>query len=340
MYHVKLHTPAWLHGVGLVFKVNETKPFLQHILISHKKIDTKSHLGDLHKDAGTGLDTSKMTVKKAREELINHVFSGQDELVTKCMTEKEEEQTYEMDTERADNIGDMMEEIFLHDDENATEFKGVFQQAKKQRRQALTKKREEMQAMKNTVNKLRKKLKATQVNTGKKWLGAKKNAKKGTAEKGTKPPTAEKGPAENVTKPQPPLAPDPPLPPPEHVPPDPPPEHVPPVHVPPESQAGHAKMYTTPELIDMLQPPGGKITIDVPGVRWRGRYHDNVIPSIGFGPYSPYNRRTALEAILDFMWKMHGGDRPLNTYVGSLPAEWWQGFLDPLEEQPRKYTKK
>ena len=75
MYQLKIHKATWIEGVGLVFKVNETRPLLQHILISHKKIDSKSHLGDLHVDAGTGVDTSKMTMKDAREALIKHVFS-------------------------------------------------------------------------------------------------------------------------------------------------------------------------------------------------------------------------------------------------------------------------
>ena len=59
---------------------------------------------------------------------VNPIFAGQDDLIMQRMAKKSEEQTCEMDNARADNIGDMMEEIFLHDPDNAADFKGMYKE--------------------------------------------------------------------------------------------------------------------------------------------------------------------------------------------------------------------
>ena len=108
----------------------------------------------------------------------------------------------------------------------------------------------------------------------------------------------------------------------------------------PAVPAARVRIYTTPQLLKTLCPPHGLLSIDIPACRWRARIHGETLPSVGFGPFCPYNRRQALVRILDDMWMSSGDARPASAYVHAVAEAAWDGLLDERVEQPRKYQKK
>ena len=100
------------------------------------------------------------------------------------------------------------------------------------------------------------------------------------------------------------------------------------------------RMYSTPQLLKQLSPPGCTVTIDIPACRWSARYNGEILPTIGFGPHSGMSRAEALDILLAHVWSMHPGARPDTATVEAIPAEAWDGLLDERLEQPRKYVKR
>ena len=100
------------------------------------------------------------------------------------------------------------------------------------------------------------------------------------------------------------------------------------------------KLYSTPELLKLLCPPECTLSIDVPACRWRARVAGAPLPSVGFGPWSGRDRRSALVETLDALWAHVPGERPATSYIDSIPREQWGSFWDVREERPRKYPKK
>ena len=101
------------------------------------------------------------------------------------------------------------------------------------------------------------------------------------------------------------------------------------------------RMYSTPDLIRTLCPPGAFVSIDIPGVRWKPTFGSKRLPSVGFGPHGHYNRRTGLAKALDDLWSMHAGQRPASAFLSAIPEEAWQGLLDDnLVEEGRRRAKR
>ena len=103
----------------------------------------------------------------------------------------------------------------------------------------------------------------------------------------------------------------------------------------------HGTMYSTPDLVASLCPPGTSCALDVPGVRWR-LVSTGYLPSysVSFGPRSGISRRVALETALDMLWGSVGLDRPDWAYVAALaPEEWGDCFDHDGPEIPRKYAR-
>lgn len=100
--------------------------------------------------------------------------------------------------------------------------------------------------------------------------------------------------------------------------------------------------YTTPQILKALVPdmPSTSISLEEPACRWAGKLGGDRLPSVGFGPLSPFDRRQALEQMLDTMWAASGRPRPATAYVSAVAPHAWGGTLDPREERPRKYPRR
>lgn len=86
-------------------------------------------------------------------------------------------------------------------------------------------------------------------------------------------------------------------------------------------RAPSIKVYSTLELLKSLRPVWGSIGIDVLACRFRAKFNGEVLPAVGFGPCCMRNRSTASEAVLADSWSRHSGPRPASAFVDAIPHE-------------------
>ena len=97
-------------------------------------------------------------------------------------------------------------------------------------------------------------------------------------------------------------------------------------------------MYRTTSAIERLIPPKGvSLSIDEHSCRWRAKVHGERIASVGFGPKCTFDRKGALNHMLDKIWAHYGEERPAHPTIDEIDPALWAGQLDPRQEQPTKY---
>ena len=99
------------------------------------------------------------------------------------------------------------------------------------------------------------------------------------------------------------------------------------------------RMHSTPDVLRSLAPAGAQLGLDIPGCRFRAKVNGTSIGQIAFGPNSPHTRLSALEEILNRMWRHSKQTRPSECYVSSLPSEIRENLLADRLERPRKYPR-
>ena len=122
-------------------------------------------------------------------------------------------------------------------------------------------------------------------------------------------------------------------------------------HLQPHQTLQHPKRATTSgqqalsctnppsEILHALIPPGASLSIDQAACRWRAKYLGQTLPSVGFGPFCTWTRRSGLVHILEVLWMNCPTPRPLTAYIESVPEANWEGLLDDRVEHPRKYQR-
>ena len=360
-------------GKGVLMRAVEKEGLLRSALLRRVRLQ-KAELQDLHDELASGVWDSGDSIAVATQKLQAICFN--DDMTEFEARLKNQEGNCKSDDEQTDemfrNMGELLEEIQVHDPDNWGEVQEISSQVKKHKALKLMKQRETVRTLKAQVKRdaLRKKKEKEKQKKRKKIEAIKKKAfpllhlltrKKRGKGKGKgigKAPAADlpplpAAPAGDIPPlPAAPAADLPPLPPPLA-----PPGNQPgagdtlvPAHVGGQQgarasgpRAGPSvpplRIYSTPALLKTLCPPGGSIGIDIPACRWRAKFRGTVLPTISFGPHSGCNRRQALEFCLSHLWNEHPGARPEASFVSAVPIEAWQGLLDERVEAPRKYPK-
>ena len=336
---------------GLVMKLCKDMPLLEFGLLQGAILN-KNDIIALHEEVKSGCGDLKRHGKdRLLHTLASFVFSGDESRVLKCVGASVDGQAgVDYDPVADEKLGDLLEEITLHDAQNAGDVKELRASLRQRATVAISQAREVLRTQ------ARKKKRARIL------AKAKSKAKKMIKGKAKPKPKALKGPdelpppflgAEPALADPPPLAlvplaplptevgdeqPHTPLAPPlgDSVPaPDGPPPLPPPPLAP---RAPGVVEYTTPQLLKTLIPeaPGFSISLDVPACRFRGKARGQVLPSVGFGPWTGRSRREALDSILTTIWAHCDDVRPPDTYIDAVAPELWGGILEPRVEQPRK----
>ena len=292
-------------------------------------------LRELHQELKTGMDARSCRALLCG--LAKHVFGESSPLYEAAVTELP---TKECDDESADEaaehqLGDLLEEICLHDEDNANEVKDLRAMLKQNLFSKLTKTRDAMRRSKAQA-KADKKAKAKAKRTPKKKYGGKHaDTRKPTRKCGNFARRAhrEKPAASDVPEPA------------AAVQPPPFDESLPQAHgpcadgnaveLPPDggeqsgavAGAGHAAVvpapqpalprvvqHSAPELIKTVCPPGGFVGMDIPVCRFRPKMYGRISASVRFGPrcpqWCPYIRREVMERALDSVWDASREPRP------------------------------
>ena len=97
--------------------------------------------------------------------------------------------------------------------------------------------------------------------------------------------------------------------------------------------------WTTPPVVNKLVPQGGALVLDLNGRRWKGSFASSFSCSKSW-TLTGFSRRSALDHVLNELWRVSGADRPSTAYVDQIPLEEWCGTLDDgHKDRPSKRPK-
>jgi hypothetical protein len=100
------------------------------------------------------------------------------------------------------------------------------------------------------------------------------------------------------------------------------------------------KVWTTPPVVNKVAPPGGAIVLDLNARRWKGSFKS--FSCSKSWTLTGFTRRSALDHVLNELWRASGVDRPSTAHVDQTPLEEWCGTLDdgPADNPPKPKRRK
>lgn len=87
------------------------------------------------------------------------------------------------------------------------------------------------------------------------------------------------------------------------------------------------KLWITPPVVNKVIPQGAALVLDLTGRRWKGSFASHFTCSKSW-TLTGFNRRSALEYVVDELWRVSGAERPHTAYVDQTPLEEWCGNLN------------